>query len=293
MKINGILCLDKPAGITSFSACNVTRKLLNADKAGHTGTLDPMATGVLPLFLGAATRFIGLLPDTDKAYEARFITGKTTDTLDITGTVTSASGKSASLQEILSVLPRFTGVISQIPPMYSAIKIGGVRLYALARAGEETPREARQVTVSALTVAEADNGEFSMSINCSGGTYVRSVIAAIGDTLGCGAVMTFLRRTRANGYTVSDCRTLDELRTQKTEKIPLLPLDSAFAAFPALKVTEAQSVRFKNGGELLRSRLNASSEGLLRVYAPDERFLGLGEILPAGESLTVKRIYIG
>ncbi len=291
MNISGILCLNKSSGMTSFSACNVARKLLGADKAGHTGTLDPLATGVLPVFYGAATRFIGLLPDTDKAYEARFITGLMTDTLDITGTVTEKSGKIASLKEVLAVLPRFTGVISQIPPMYSAKKVDGVRLYELARDGIETAREAKEVTVSALTVSAAENGEFLMNIVCSSGTYVRSVIADIGNALGCGAVMTALCRTRANGYTLENCRTLDTLREHKD--IMLLPLDSAFASFPPLTVTGAQSIRFHNGSELARERLDASHEVLYRVYAPDGRFLGLGEIPINGESLLVKRIYNG
>ena len=291
MSVNGILCLDKSPGMTSFSACNAARRLLRAEKAGHTGTLDPLASGVLPLFFGAATRFIGLLPDTDKSYEARFITGKTTDTLDITGTITSVSGKTASLDEILAVLPRFTGTISQVPPMYSAVKVGGVRLYELARNGGEPERAARQVTVSALTVSAVQDGAFLMNVSCSSGTYVRSIIADIGDILGCGAVMTALCRTRANGYMLEVCRTLDALREMKEADIPLQSTDSAFTVYPALTVTEAQSNRFRNGGGLSRERLNTASEGLFRVYAPDGSFLGLGELASESDCLTVKRVF--
>lgn len=292
--MTGIIPLDKGENITSFFAVNKLRRILGEKKCGHTGTLDPNATGVLPVAAGGATRFIELLPDHTKKYEASFRTGLCTDTLDIWGKVISESGKTASLEEITAVLPQFRGNIEQLPPMYSALRKDGVRLYELARKGVEVEREKRACTVYSLEVGTLLNGEFSLSCECSAGTYIRSLISDIGDLLGCGAVMTSLRRTAACGIEISSCFTLDEIseaaQNGSLDGI-IIPLEKLLAAYPAVEVTEKQGIRFKNGGDLMRDRLkNISAEGLVRVYAAGE-FLGLGELSAESESLTVKRVY--
>ena len=292
--MTGIIPLDKGENITSFFAVNKLRRILGEKKCGHTGTLDPNATGVLPVAAGGATRFIELLPDHTKKYEASFRTGLCTDTLDIWGKVISESGKTASLEEISAVVPQFRGNIEQLPPMYSALRKDGVRLYELARKGVEVEREKRPCTVYSLEVGALPNGDFSLKCECSAGTYIRSLISDIGDLLGCGAVMTSLRRTAACGIEIGSCFTLDEIseaaQNGSLDGI-IIPLEKLLAAYPAVEVTEKQGIRFKNGGDLMRDRLkNISAEGLVRVYAAGE-FLGLGELSAESESLTVKRVY--
>lgn len=290
--MTGFLILDKPEGLTSFSAVSRVKRLTGSKKAGHTGTLDPLATGVLVVALGCAARFIELLPDSGKQYKASFVTGFCTDTLDITGTVTRKTGVTASLEQVRSVLPLFTGDIMQLPPMYSAVKKDGVRLYELARKGIDAQRQPRPVTVCSIT-ADADGDEFTLDISCSAGTYVRTVIDDIGAKLGCGAVMTKLRRTRSNGFLIQNSLTLSELEAlaaSGTVASSIISVERAFDSFPALSVTAAQAVRFSNGGELMRERLGTQpySPGLYRVYSPQGGFLGLGEL--EADALKVKRL---
>ena len=212
--MDGILCLDKPAEMTSFAACAMLRRLTGEKKVGHAGTLDPMATGVLPVFFGKATRAIPLLPCHDKTYTATLQFGRCSDTLDCWGTVTETGGALPSLSEIEALLPAFRGEILQVPPMTSALKKDGVRLYELARQGIEVPREARPVTIYELTVDayDANAGVLTITCSCSAGTYIRSLCDDLGRALGCGAVMTTLRRTAAAGYSLSSCLTADSCR---------------------------------------------------------------------------------
>ena len=211
--MTGAVFLDKPAGMTSFTAANRVRRALGLKKAGHTGTLDPMATGVLVVILGGATRFIEFIPSHDKAYEATFRLGITTDTLDSEGTVLTQTETAFTKAQVEQAMSAFRGEIEQVPPMYSAIKKDGQKLYELARKGVEVERESRRVTIHELTLtgAEEENQTFSFAVSCSAGTYVRSLIADIGSALGCGAVMTALRRTAAHGVTIDRCVTLDEV----------------------------------------------------------------------------------
>lgn len=292
--MTGIVPLFKGENITSFFAVKKLSRIIGEKKCGHTGTLDPNATGVLPVALGGATRFIELLPDHTKKYEATFKTGVTTDTLDIWGEVTGETGRGASLEEIAAVLPRFRGKISQLPPMYSALKKDGVRLYELARQGIEVEREKRECEIYSLEASACENGEFSLSCECSAGTYIRSLISDIGEALGCGAVMTSLKRTAACSVELSRCFTLEEIQEAaengELQKI-IIPLDELLGSYPAVNVTEKQAIRFKNGSELSKERLrNADFVGLVRVYG-DGVFLGLGELSEDSESLTVKRVY--
>ena len=207
--------MDKAAGLTSFQAAGAVRRVFQTKKTGHTGTLDPMATGVLPVAVGRATRFIDFLPDADKAYVARMRFGITTDTLDITGKVLSETAAAVTAADVQALLPAFRGEILQVPPMYSALSVNGQRLYALARKGIEVERQARPVTVYALELTNVfQSGEFELSVRCSKGTYIRSLISDLGERLGVGAVMTALRRTEANGFSIENAF-LPEYNLQK------------------------------------------------------------------------------
>ncbi len=291
----GIVCVDKPQDMTSFDACAILRRLLGERRIGHAGTLDPMATGVLPIMLGRATRAIPLLPTHDKAYRTTLRFGYTADTLDVWGTVTPTHAQPPSRDALEAVLPAFRGEILQIPPMVSALKKDGVRLYELARQGVEVEREPRPVTVYELTLEQYDGaaGEATLLCRCSAGTYIRTLCDDIGRALGCGAIMTALRRSAAAGYTEADCHTIDEWRAfaeAGTLEQYIRPVDSAFAASPAVRVSAAQATRFQNGGALSLERLGGQTVGeLTRVYAPNNTFLGLGT--PQENELRVVRIF--
>ncbi len=296
--MTGIICLDKQEHMTSFSAVARTRQITGEKKAGHAGTLDPMATGILPVLLGGATRFMEFLPVHDKGYRARIQLGMTTDTLDTTGTVLTRSGVRVSKAQVEQALGAFRGDILQVPPMYSALSKNGVRLYELARRGEEVERQARPVTIYRLELTEFDGQtqECTLNVLCSKGTYIRSLADDLGRMLGCGAVMSGLRRTYAVGFSLEDCVTLDtlsELAQQGKLSQCMIPLERALAAYPSLSVTQAQAVRFANGGALDADRLRFAEkrDGLFRVYSPDERFLGLGELLPEERELKVRRVF--
>lgn len=269
--------LDKKEGETSFRASSFLKKVYNEKKTGHTGTLDPMATGVLPVAVGKATRFIDFIPDSGKEYAARFRCGVTTDTLDITGKVLTETEAHVSKEQIEDVLPFFTGEIRQLPPMYSAISVNGKRLYELARKGVEVEREYRTVVINELNLTNVFGNEFEIGVSCSKGTYIRSLISDIGERLGCGAVMTALRRTRSNGFSIEDSFTPEQVA--ENPEMALLPLDAPFLSFGSIEVTDKQAVRFSNGGELFADRLGGErSEGMYRVYSKKNVFLGLGEI---------------
>ena len=295
--MNGVLVIDKPERFTSFDVIAVVRKLTGQRRTGHTGTLDPNATGVLPVLLGSATKAQDLIPDHDKAYVADFRLGLTTDTLDIWGKALSQTEPHISREALLSLLPSFRGEITQIPPMYSAVKHNGRRLYDLARQGVEVERKARQVTVYSLELTDFDEATQCgrLELSCSKGTYVRTLIDDLGRALGTGAVMTALRRTKACGFSLDDCVTLDRLRelSENGETGSLLrPVDRLFDIYPELKISEAQAKRFSNGGslDLLRTSLRGSfpAEGaVFRVYDPSQDFLGLGKT-ESGELKIVK-----
>ena len=275
--MNGFVVLDKPEGVTSFRAAAPLRRIFCEKKVGHTGTLDPMATGVLPVALGKAARFIDYLPESGKAYVARFRCGITTDTLDITGKVLSERPSAVTEADVLALLPRFTGEITQVPPMYSAVSVNGQRLYELARRGIEVERQERRVTIHRLELTGGEDNEFEIEVSCSKGTYSRSLIADLGESLGCGAVMTALRRTRANGFSIEDALTPEQVEALGEQA--LLPLDHPFRRYAGVRVTQAQANRFRNGGELFTQRLKGEPDpGIYRVYGPDETFLGLGRV---------------
>ena len=294
--MTGIILLDKPKGITSFGAVARVRRICGEKKCGHTGTLDPMATGVLTVMLGGATRFCELLPSHDKAYIATFRLGTVTDTLDITGEVLTENEVNVKRDDIEKILPEFTGEIFQVPPMYSALKKDGVRLYDLARQGIEVEREKRKITIYSLelTSYEGEN-EFEIDVSCSKGTYIRTLIDDIGRRLGCGAVMTGLTRTRANGVDLSECLSLEELGAicEKGEPESSLHTVDSLLPYDIIKVTDNQAKRFSNGGELDCARLKITpEEGLYKVYSHGGDFLGLGEITEDKMQLKVRRVYV-
>jgi len=287
--MTSLLLLDKPAGITSFTAVNRVRRILDIKKAGHTGTLDPMATGVLVILTNGAARFIEFLPTHRKAYRAGFRLGITTDTLDITGQVLSRRPVHVTKNEINRALERFRGKIMQTPPMVSAIKQGGVRLYALARQGIEVERPAREVEIFSLELSEV-GGEYFLDAACSAGTYIRTLIDDLGRTLGCGAAMTSLRRTEANGYSIAQCATLEQI---ERGEVRIIPIEEALGCYPEVSVTAPQATRFRNGGALDLERLHLEAEyeagSLLRVVHERE-FLGLGKI--KGNQLAIARLLV-
>jgi tRNA pseudouridine55 synthase len=296
-RMTGILIIDKPEGMTSFDVVAKARRICGEKKCGHSGTLDPMATGVMTLLFGGATGFLNYLPSHDKEYIAQLKLGTITDTLDITGKVLEEREFNVTAEEFAAAAKRFKGEITQLPPMYSAISVGGERLYDLARKGIEVDRPERQVNIYRIDILENDeaNGIYKIDVACSGGTYIRSLVADIGEALGCGAVLSSLRRVKANGFTISESVTLEGLEKAKTEgKIAelLIPIDKALSEYPEITVSPAQAVRFSNGGPLSLERLhNCKAKGLYRVYDGENNFLGLGE--NDGESeLGIAKVFI-
>ena len=297
--INGILLLDKPPGFTSMDVCAVVRGMLHTKKVGHSGTLDPMATGVLPILIGSATRALDLIPSHDKTYVAGFRLGMTTDTLDITGSVLTECKPDIPESALREALEPFRGEIMQVPPMYSAVSVGGKKLYDLAREGVEVERESRSVTVYSLTLDSYDRESASgvLTVSCSKGTYIRTLIDDIGKALGCGAVLTSLRRTEASGISIERCMTLAQAQEYKDRGLleaQLIPVDRIFEPYPALYISGNQAVRFSNGATLALERLQPPvicgvrqqerlnddkypQDSLYRVYSrEDNAFLGLG-----------------
>lgn len=276
------------------------RGITHTRRIGHSGTLDPMATGVLPVFLGQATRLISLLPDEEKAYRAGFRLGQTTDTQDSTGTVLATSDASVTREALEAVLPRFRGEIRQTPPMYSAVRVNGQRLYDLARQGREVEREARLVTILRLELLCYDAGSRTgeLEAECSKGTYIRTLIHDIGQQLGTGGVMTALCRTRACGFSLPECRTLEEVQALADAGAlegSLLPMDRPFSDCPAIRLSAGQARLFRNGARLDLGRLTGweGEPGLRRVYGPEGDLLGLASPDPADHSLRIEKMLCG
>lgn len=279
--MQGLILLDKPQGITSFSAVGGVKRRAREKRVGHTGTLDPMATGVLPVLLGRATALSSLLLDADKKYIAEIKLGVTTDTDDITGEILSQSNVNITEEQLNKVLSDFVGVISQQPPMYSAIKKDGVRLYKLAREGKAVEIESREVEIFSINLLSPldKNGVFKIESHVSKGTYIRSLARDIGKALGCGATLYSLRRTYAGGFDISDCVPLDDL-TEENIKDHILSEEMAVSHLKEIFVTENQAVRFCNGGQLGFERLRVNtadfSDGQLFRIKYKDLFLGIG-----------------
>lgn len=284
---SGILPVNKPEGFTSFDVIAKLRGILKMKRLGHAGTLDPMATGVLPVFVGTATKACDLLPDSGKVYEAGFQLGLTTDTQDSTGAVLERRDPSSVTEEAAqAALSGFRGEISQVPPMYSAVKVGGKRLYELARQGREIPREARPITVEEFSLLEFDSERKcgKVRIACSKGTYIRTLLHDWGQALGCGGVMTSLVRTRAAGISLEVCLGLPELEAMPREETAsrILPVAEVFRELPAVRLDKRLAGLYQNGVKLRLEqaglqRAAASEPGMLAVYGPEE-FLGVARV---------------
>lgn len=294
--MTGIICIDKPQGMTSFAVCSRLRKIFGEKKVGHAGTLDPLATGVLPVMIGGATKFLSHLPEHDKGYRAEFELGKTTDTLDITGNLTGEFPVNCSDEQVRYAIESFKGKIMQAPPMYSAVSVGGKRLYELARSGVEVERQSREIEIKKLDMLPKNGDYYVIDVLCSKGTYIRSLIDDIGKKLGTGAVMTSLCRTQACGFSLADCNDLESLFAAKEAgedmQKYLLPVENVFLQFEKLTVSQAQSIRFKNGGALDAERIKSpiAESSVYRVCSPNGEFLGLG--MEENSQLKVKRLLV-
>lgn len=287
---NGIILIDKPQDWTSMDVCGKLRRLLKEKRVGHAGTLDPMATGVLTVFVGRATRGVEFAESGFKEYHATLRLGMETDTQDTTGTTLSTSALRPTREEIEAVLPPFRGDIMQIPPMFSALKRNGKKLYELARKGKTVEREPRPVTIFKLDLGEQlSETDWRLVIRCSKGTYIRTLCHDIGQALGCGGVMASLRRVEAAGYTLSDCVTLEqvaEAAEQGTAEALLRPIDTLFSEHPALTIYGRKEQLCRNGNPF---RL-AGEDGLFRVYGEQGDFLMLGQ-RKDGEMRTIKSFF--
>jgi len=296
--MNGILCIDKPTGFTSFDVVAKLRGMAKTKKIGHGGTLDPMATGVLPLFIGSATKACDLLPNQDKGYIATFRLGLTTDTLDITGRVLEERPVTAGEDQVAAAVADFEGKSSQLPPMYSAVRVKGQRLYDLARRGVEVERIPREIQIFSIKILASDpaDGEYTIDVHCSKGTYIRSLCHDIGERLGCGATLTALRRRLACGYTLEDCITLEEAQALADAgglEHRLLPVETAFRELPALSLTPRQARLLQNGVRIDLGEFEAIPLGpgaTVACYGPGNTFLGLG-VADEGV-LRVKRLFV-
>ena len=288
--MNGIILINKPQNFTSFDVVAVVRRKFGTKKVGHGGTLDPMATGVLPVFIGCATKAVDLLPDSGKSYRAGFRLGLTSDTLDIWGELSEEMPVDIEKAALEAVLERFRGEIEQTPPMYSALKVGGRKLCDLARQGIEVERKARKITISRLDLLAFDGKNGVIEVDCSTGTYIRSLVDDIGKALGTGAVMTELCRTRACGFELSECVSIEELRENPLDELKLLSVENVFRDFPATVLDEVQTRMYLNGVRLDADRLAEKPplDELIRVYGNGE-FIGVAKVNEEREFVSVKR----
>jgi len=284
-KINGILLLDKSIGLTSNSALQKIKRLFNANKAGHTGSLDPLATGLLPICLGEATKISAYLLNADKKYRAICKLGSTTTTADSEGDVLTESDVPELDRNLIeSVLNRFTGELDQIPPMHSALKQNGQPLYKLARQGIEVERKSRRITIYSLELEKIEENNLYLSIHCSKGTYIRTLSEDIGKEIGCGAHLAGLQRTATGPFELeqsSEFEVLESLAEQGIEQLDakLLPMEKALGHIPVVKLTENSSYYIKQGQAVMVP--NAPTDGLVRLLN-EQHFLGIGHILDDG-----------
>lgn len=274
--MNGVVIVDKPAGITSHDVVSRLRRIYKTRRVGHTGTLDPMATGVLPVCIGSATKAADMLVSSTKRYSAELMLGKRTDTLDIEGTVIEECPVNVSDEDIRNAISSFVGEQEQLPPMYSAIKQNGKKLYELARMGVETERDKRRIIIHSIEIQSIDIPYVKIDVRCSKGTYIRSLCDDIGRKLGCGAVMTALRRTETAGFTAEEARTIDELEAMENAFDAVIPTDRLFDKLPRIDLNEKQEKSIKNG---VRMTWRAGEEGeVYRLYGNDGSFLCVSKL---------------
>ena len=284
--MNGIVIVDKPQDWTSQDVTAKLRGVFQTRRIGHGGTLDPMATGVLPVFVGRATRGVEFFEHAEKIYEAVLRLGIHTNTEDITGNVLQEREVSVSEEDFLGILPQFRGKIQQIPPMYSAIKINGQKLCDLARRGKEVERQPREIEIFELTCLEFSGNTARLRVHCSKGTYIRTLCKDIGEALGCGGCMESLRRVSAGEYTIDEAVPLARLLDAENPEVFLRPLDSMFRNYPALTLTPKQTERCRNGNSFSL----AVEDGTYRVYGQNGEFLALSQV-NAGVMSTIKSFF--
>lgn len=284
--MNGIVIVDKPQGWTSQDVTARLRRVYATRRIGHGGTLDPMATGVLPVFVGRATRGVEFFEHAEKTYETVLLLGRTTDTQDVTGTTLAEKAVHLSPADIEKVLPRFRGDILQVPPMYSALKVNGKKLYELARKGQEVERQPRPITVFELTNLGFDGTRLSLRVKCSKGTYIRTLCQDIGEALGCGGCMEALRRVRAGEYGIEDAVPLEQLLESETPERYLRGLDTMFAHCPAVTLTPNQEKRCRNGNPFS----SPLPQGTYRAYSQSGEFLMLAKV-EDGTMTTIKSFF--
>ena len=287
---NGILVIDKSAGWTSQDVAAKLRGVFHERRVGHGGTLDPMATGVLPVFIGRATRAAEFLESAEKEYVAGLRLGVVTDTQDTSGTVLETNSVCVTRAQLEAALRQFLGPIEQTPPMYSAIKINGQKLYELARRGQEVARRPRSITIHALELLEGEGADWTIRVRCSKGTYVRTLCHDLGRALGCGGCMSSLRRTRAGSFTLAQAVTMQQVLDFAVGQDPqqlLMPVDAVFTAHPPLIVTLGQAAKLKNGAQVKDWQFQP---GTYRVYAEDGEFLLLGRV-EGGVLTTIKSFF--
>lgn len=288
--VNGILPIDKPAGWTSHDVVAKLRGILHERRIGHSGTLDPMATGVLVVFVGRATRAVEFSEADEKEYVAKAKFGIKTDTQDITGNIIeSCDNYSFSEENILEVLNAFNGEIEQVPPMYSAIKQNGQKLYELARKGISVERKSRKILISSIELINANHNEIEFSVTCSKGTYIRTLAHDIGQRLGCGAALSSLRRTRVGNFAISDCLTMDEIEWANVEnRISQIihPIDSLFYDKEAVTINTFCERKCLNGAEFPID----IKDGIYRVYSENGKFMALGNA-KSGIMHTIKSFF--
>ncbi len=296
-EISGILPINKSAGITSHDAVNKMRRIFGTKKIGHTGTLDPMATGVLVMLIGRAAKAADFVSAGSKRYLASIKLGIATDTEDITGTPLAVTTKIPTRDEFYGAAEKFIGDIYQTPPMYSAVKVGGKKLVDLARQGIEIEREKRMITVHSIGIEDisVENGEYYLDIKCSKGTYIRTVCADIGKELGCGAVMASLVRTENSGFAIDSCHTLEELEEMKEQgkdlSSLLLPIESVFADLPRVQLPDFFSRLAHSGLEIYQKKIGSSYEIGQRVRMADKNgFFALGEVCDYPDGTAIKPI---
>ena len=292
---DGILLIDKPAGMTSHDVVWRVRKLLGTRKVGHTGTLDPMATGVLVVLVGRTAKASEYVSHDEKSYVATLRLGLTTDTEDSTGTVLTTSDKLPDAIAVANALDAFRGHIMQIPPMYSALKVNGQKLCDLARRGEVIEREARPVEIMALTAEPLTMPtDYTLSVTCSGGTYIRTLCADIGASLGCGAVMASLRRTAASGFPIDQCHTLDALEEMPPEERYqcLMPVEGLFLNMPTVILPDFYRTLCRNGCEIYQKKINTDHKigARVRLCDTEGRFFALGEVREYENGTAIKGI---
>ncbi len=282
------MLLDKPVGITSNHALQAAKLLYRAEKAGHAGTLDPLASGLLPVLLGDATKFSGYLLEAPKGYAAEIRLGTTTNTADAEGEVLERRPVDVSVADILAVLQRFRGVQEQVPPMHSALKREGTPLYVLARRGESVERAPRTIEIFGLDLLGFNEDRAAVTVQCSKGTYVRTLAEDIGKALGCGAHLSALRRTATGPFRIAQAVTLDELTfmSEAERDACLVPPDEILGQFPTVRLDSGAESRFRHGQAVVVPGLQIAT---FRVYGTHERFLGLGIVTEAG-GLAPKRL---